>query len=125
MLAQERRKHIRYKLENAVSINPEGVYQLLDISRGGFCFRCHPHTVLNDFWETDIINSVIPLENFPAKKIWISLHEDWQLKLPIVMLVGVKFNKLESEQKNNLAKLLKKLEPTIGPSHLLSSPGIS
>ena len=105
-MEEERRKYPRFKLDNAVSINPNGVYQLEDISEGGFRFKCHPHTSLPETWETDIINSMLSLEEYPARKVWISLRENGQYNLPSLMIVGAKFNKLNKDQKQKLTELL-------------------
>ena len=86
--AEERRQHKRHKLDNSVSVSSLGVFQVTDISRGGFCFRCPPYTPISDFWETDIITAVVSLEGFPAKRAWVSMTENGTHEgLP--MIVGV------------------------------------
>ena len=106
-MKKERRKYTRYKIENAVSINPEGVYQLVDISEGGFCFKCHPNSLFPEKWVTDIINSVVHLDEFPTTKIWVSLYKNGQCNIPALMLVGAKFNKLKKDQKSKLLQLIR------------------
>lgn len=104
---QERRKYSRYEIANAVSINSEGVYQIIDISQGGFRFKCPPHTAIPEDWVTDIINSVIPIEGVSASKVWVSIYENGNTNLPTLMVVGAKFDKLIKKQKVKLMKLLK------------------
>ncbi len=108
-MEKERRKYIRYQLENAVTIDPNGVYQLEDISEGGFRFKCHPHTFLPEKWKTDIINSIVSLDEIPARKVWISLRENGEYDLPALMVVGAKFRNLKEEQKKKLKDLLQSL----------------
>ena len=103
---QERRKHIRYEIQNAVSVDSEGVFQIVDISRGGFRFKCPPHTSISDNWVADIINSVVPIEGVPVRKIWVSIHESERFNQPFIIMVGAKFGKLNKENKLNLIKLL-------------------
>jgi hypothetical protein len=106
---QERRKYTRHKIGNALSINPAGVYQVVDIGQGGFCFKCPSHTALPESWEVDILNSCIPLEGFPARKVWVSLYENDKSDQPYLMVVGAKFGKLKSEQKVKLEKILESI----------------
>jgi len=112
-MAAERRKYTRYKIGNAVSIIPEGVYQVTDISEGGFCFKCQSHIPIPEKLMTDIINSVIPLEEIQARKIWVSLHENAIFNIPCLIKVGAKFGKLRKEQKQKLEKLIESLSTNI------------
>ena len=111
ILEQERRKHTRYEIGNSVSVNSEGAYQIIDISEGGFRFKCPPHTAIADTWVTDIINSVIPLEGVPARKIWVSMYKNGNYNLPSLILVGAKFGKLKQEQKLKLIQLVQSFIP--------------
>ena len=112
----ERRQHKRYKLENSVSISSEGIFQVADISRGGFCFTCPPYTPIKDFWVTDIISTVASLKGFPTKRVWVSITENSAHEyLPTV--VGVKFGKLTQNQETILLQLLVTLEQSSGTLH--------
>lgn len=108
-MEKERRKYPRFRIDNAVTINPEGVYQLVDISQGGFRFKCHPNTLLPETWETDIINSFIPLEKYSSKIAWLSLIKNKNFNTPELMLIGVKFIKLNREKKQKLTNLLQNI----------------
>ena len=113
---QERRQHKRYKLENSVSISSEGIFQLADISRGGFCFTCPPYTPIKDFWVTDIISSIASLKGFPTKRVWVSITENSGHEyLPTV--VGVKFGRLTHKQETILIQLLVTLDQSSGTLH--------
>ena len=112
----ERRQHKRYKLENSVSITSEGIFQVADISRGGFCFTCPPYTPIKDFWVTDIISTVALIKGFPTKRVWVSITENSAHEyLPTV--VGVKFGKLTQNQETKLLQLLVTLEKSSGTLH--------
>ena len=106
-MQKERRKHARYSIENAVVISPDGIYQVIDISEGGFRFKCNPLTAVPETWLSDILNSVIPLDELLTKKIWISVNENFNV--PSLMFVGAKFNDLKEEQKLKLTKLLQSI----------------
>ena len=102
---EERRNHRRYTLDNSVTISSNGIFQVTDISRGGFCFRCPPYTPISDGWETDIVTSVASLAGFPAKRVWVSMTENRTHEhLPTV--IGVKFGKLTKEQDSLLSQLI-------------------
>jgi hypothetical protein len=113
---EERRQHKRYELENSVSISSQGIFQVADIGRGGFCFTCPPYTPIKDFWVTDIISSVASLEGFPAKRVWVSITENGAHEyLPTV--VGVKFGTLTKNQETILQQLLVILEQSSSTLH--------
>jgi hypothetical protein len=113
-LIEERRKHKRYKLDNSVSVATSGIFQVTDISKGGFCFKCPPQTPIGDAWETDILTSVMSLEGFPAEQVWVSLIENGSHE-PLSTIVGVKFGKLSSSQQFMLLRLLDNLESGSDP----------
>jgi len=114
--AEERRKHKRYKLENSVAVSSHGVFQIMDMSMGGFCFRCPPYTPVSDFWETDILTSVTSLEGLPAKRAWVSMAENGTHEyLPTV--VGVKFGRLTKKQNDLIAQLIETISPDDSPQH--------
>jgi len=112
--AEERRQHKRHKLDNSVSVSSLGVFQVTDISRGGFCLRCPPYTPISDSWGSDIITAVISLQGFPAKRAWVSMtangtHEG----LPTI--VGVKFENLTKKQNSHLLQLIQAISQSDGP----------
>ena len=113
---EERRQHKRYKLDNSVSISPQGIFQVTDISKGGFCFRCPPYTPLTDIFETDILCSGASIQGFSAKRAWVRMTENSTHEyLPTI--VGVKFRTLTKEQELLLLKLLDTLEKNSSSLH--------
>ena len=110
---EDRRQHKRYKLENSLSIASLGTFQVTDISRGGFCFKCPPHTLISDGWETDILLSAVFLDGFRVNRVWISEAKNTTHEyLPTI--VGVKFGKLTPKQESLLLELLNNLESNRG-----------
>lgn len=113
---EERRQHKRYKLENSLSIASLGTFQVTDISRGGFCFKCPPYTLISDSWETDILISAVFLDGFSVNRVWVSETENNTHEyLPTT--VGVKFGKLTPKQKSLLLWLLDSLESNRNTPH--------
>jgi hypothetical protein len=110
---KERRQHKRYKLDNSLSIASLGTFQVTNISRGGFCFKCPRYTLISDVWQTDILTSAVFLDNFPANRVWISVAEN-HTKEYLPTIVGVKFGKLTPKQESLLLRLLDDLESISG-----------
>lgn len=106
---KERRKHRRYAVANTIAVNPEGAFQVVDVSLGGFCFKCPPYTNISDQWLTDILTSTGALEAYPVKKAWANVHENGSSHLPALLKVGVRFNSLAKDQKSRLAKLIRSI----------------
>lgn len=102
---EERRKHRRYRLDISLTISTQGIFQVIDISRGGFCFRCPPATHVIDLWETDIVTSVASLAGFPAERVWVSVTEN-SAHESLPMVIGAKFGKLTKEQDSLLSKVI-------------------
>lgn len=116
LTTDERRQHRRYKPDNSVAISSQGVFQVSDISRGGFCFKCPPYTPLTDIWVTDIISSEASLQDFPAKRVWVSMTENNSHNyLPTI--VGVRFGELTQEQESLLQHILDNLEKNSSTLH--------
>lgn len=102
---EDRRQHRRHKLENSVSVSTHGIFQIIDISKGGFRFKCPPYTQVPDSWDTDILTPTASLFNLPARKAWVSMSENGNHDyLPTV--VGAKFGKLTQEQSSLLTALV-------------------
>ena len=103
--ADERRRYMRYKLENSVSVSTEGIFQIIDISRGGFRFKCPSYTSVPESWETDILTSASSLVGLPAERTWVSISENGNHDyLPTV--VGARFGRLSEEQESLLSALI-------------------
>jgi|GEM_PF-1430105 len=114
--AADRRQHKRYPIENSVSVSPHGVFQVTDISKGGFCFKCPPFTPISELWETDIVTSVATLEGFPVNRVWVSMTEN-STHAYLPMSVGVKFGKLSQEQGNELAQVIEAMSAADETEH--------
>ena len=113
---ENRRKYKRYKLENSLSIDSLGTFQVTDISRGGFCFKCPHSTQISDVWDTDILTSATFLEGSTARRVWVSMAENGNHEyLPTI--VGVKFGKLTPKQESVLLELLDNLESDSSITH--------
>ena len=103
--AENRRQHKRYKIENSVAVSSHGIFQLIDISRGGFRFKCPPDTPVPDSWNTDILASAASIEGITANRAWVSMAENGNNKrLPTV--VGAKFGRLTRVQNTLLAQII-------------------
>jgi len=105
IIPEERRQHRRYRLENSVSISSHGIFQLTDLSRGGFCFRCPPYTPITDVWVTDILTSAFSLEGFSAKLAWVSVTENGKRGY-LRTMGGAKFTRLDKKQDSLLEQLI-------------------
>ena len=114
---KERRRHKRYKLDSSLSIGSLGTFQVTDISRGGFSFKCPRYTLISDVWQTDILTSAVFLDGFPANRVWISVAEN-NTREYLPMIVGVEFGKLTPKQESLLRRLLDTLEST-SSNHIL------
>ena len=114
--AEDRRKHKRYPVENSVSVSPHGVFQVMDISKGGFRFKCPPFTPISDVWETDIVTSVATIEGFPVNRVWVSMSEN-SSHAYLPMAVGVKFGELTKEQDKELSQVIEAISEADGTEH--------
>lgn len=111
---EERRQHKRYKPDNSVSVSSDGIFQVTDISKSGFCFRCPPFTSIPDFLETDILTSMDQLKSFPAKRVWVTTVGNGSNEfLPIV--VGAKFGRLTKEQSRIFSQFIQAISQIDGP----------
>jgi hypothetical protein len=114
LITEERRRHRRYQIDNAVTTTHEGIYQIFDISMGGFSFRCAPYAKLPDTWLADILNPLEQLLGYHAIRVWISMPAFSSSEfLPIVM--GAKFGTLTKEQRNLLSRVIKAISENNTP----------
>ena len=115
-MTENYRQHKRYKIENSVAVSSQGLFQIIDISRGGFRIKCPSDTSVPDSWNTDILASAASLEGLPAKRVWVSMSENGNHKfLPTV--VGVKFGRLTKNQEALLSELIETVSQIDGPDH--------
>ncbi len=105
---EDRRRDKRYPIENSVSVSPHGVFQVMDLSKGGFCFKCPPYTPISDIWDTDIVTSVATLEGFPVNRVWVSMTEN-STHAYLPMSVGVKFGRLTKQQHSQLSQVIESI----------------
>ena len=107
MLEQaERRKHQRHVIENSVLITTSDIFQLIDISKGGFCVKCPDEIGVENLKNTIILNPVNQLKGYPAKCVWaFRWTDDNHESLPVI--AGAQFGKLSKEQNSRLMQVLK------------------
>jgi len=104
---QNRRKQQRRKFTAAVTIYPQGVGQVIDVSAGGVAFRCYHEQYLLEGGTVDIIDAGgSHLAELPVKKVWESAGEQKSGDSISVTTVGVKFVGLSPEQQVALYELL-------------------
>ena len=106
---KERRQHQRYTLQNSIMMNHDGVFQLVDISKGGFCFKCPPYADALDDWIADLLTPVGDLKDCEVEKRWSAIIDNGDHHQPSFMKFGVKFGQLTKEQYVDLKKLLDSL----------------
>jgi hypothetical protein len=102
----DRRQHRRYTVENSIMVTDDGVFQLTDVSKGGFCFKCPPHADILAQWVTDILTPVGDLKEYCAEKRWVANYADDDPHFPMLMKVGVKFGQLSKDQHSHLEELI-------------------
>lgn len=103
---QDRRKHPRYELGNSIMINHDGVFQLVDLSEGGFCFKCPPYADILNEWLSDILTPIGDLKECPVVRKWGAVFENGDFHQPSFMKFGVEFGPLNEDQKDDLVELI-------------------
>lgn len=104
--AKERRKYQRYTVQNSIMVNHDGVFQVVDISEGGFCFRCPPYADALDKWIAEILTPIGDLKNCEVEKRWVAIIDNGDLRQPSFMKFGVKFGQLTKDQHVDITKLI-------------------
>ena len=102
----DRRKHERHVIENSVLITANDIFQLIDISRGGFCVKCPDDIGVEDLQDTIILNPVNQLKGYPAKCVWSARWTDDNHEL-LPIIAGAEFGDLTKEQTSRLIQVLK------------------
>lgn len=87
-------------------INHDGVFQMVDISEGGFCFKCPPYRDALDNWIAEIITPIGDLKEYEVEKRWSTIYENGEVHRPSFVKFGVKFGQLTKEQLDNLTNLI-------------------
>ena len=87
-------------------VNHDGVFQMVDISEGGFCFKCPPYLDALDNWIAEILTPLGDLKECEVEKKWSEIYENGEFHVPSLMKFGVKFGQLTKEQLDNLTKLI-------------------
>ena len=103
---KERRQHQRHTVQNSIMVNHDGVFQLVDISEGGFSFKCPPYADALDKWIAEILTPIGDLKNCEVEKRWSTIIEDGDFRLPSFMKFGVKFSQLSKDQHKDITKLI-------------------
>ncbi len=107
---QNRRIQQRREFPDAITICPEGVSQVVDISSGGISFKCCCEVCFPERWELDIVNSTGGhLQEFLVEKVWEeSIKDDNGNGCTSIYTrrVGVKFKNLSIKQQSALYELI-------------------
>lgn len=108
MNVQNRRKQQRHELADTVTICPQGVSQVVDISSGGISFKCRCKQCFEKRWVVDIVdsNTGIHLQEFPVEKVWESVEDKKKYTPILTTTVGVKFKSLSFQQRLALYELI-------------------
>ena len=93
-------------IENSVLITASDIFQLIDISKGGFCVKCPDKPGVKDLQDTIILNPVNQLKGYPAKCVWSARWTDDNHEL-LPIIAGAEFGKLTKEQTRLLLQVLK------------------
>ncbi len=111
---QNRRKAKRFKCSETLVLNPEGACEIIEISSGGFSFKCLFGQSLLGEWSVDIIdNRGGYLKKVMVEKVWQAdeaLDSKVQMTSSCPLAVGVKFKNLSAEQHATLNKLVQSNE---------------
>lgn len=110
MNVQNRRKQQRHEFPDVVTICPEGVSHVINISSGGISFKCRCEQCPLKRWDVDIVDSKtgIHLQGFPVERIWESAEDNKKYTSILATTVGVKFKSLPLKQQLALDKLIYK-----------------
>jgi len=104
---KNRRKQKRRKFTTAVTIYPQGVGRVVDVSPGGIAFKCFHEQSLPKGWTVDIIDAGgCHLAELPVRKIWQSTGGQKSDDAMNITTVGVKFTGLSLEQRMALYEFL-------------------
>lgn len=87
-------------------VTQDGVFQIIDVSQGGFCFKCPPQANVLDRWISDILTPIGDLKEYLAEKMWVTTYDDGGSHIQLLMNVGVRFGQLTKDQHSHLTKLL-------------------
>ena len=103
---KERRRHQRHVLQNSIMVNHDGVFQVVDMSEGGFCFKCPPYADALDKWIAEILTPIGDLQECEVEKRWSAIIENDDFRPPSFMKFGVKFGQLTKDQHIDLKKII-------------------
>ena len=87
-------------------VNHDGVFQLVDMSEGGFCFKCPPYRDALDKWIAEIFTPIGDLKECEVEKRWSTIIKNGDLGRPSLMKFGVKFGQMSKDQHNDITKLI-------------------
>lgn len=105
------RKSRRQLVDHGIAVFPDGVGQIINLTKYGFAFKCFGEYDFPDEWLMEIYDAAgISLEELSAKKVWIKNPEQRAVVAPATMEVGGEFADLTRNQKTKLAAYLKQLE---------------
>jgi len=104
---QNRRQHKRVDFTDTVVMNPEGACEVIEMSSGGFSFKCLFEHSLSEEWTVDILNNTgVYLQKIYVEKVWESVIDEGRSTSSCGLAVGVRFKDLSPEQQLTLDNLV-------------------
>ncbi len=103
---EDRRRHQRHPIKNSILVNDEGVFQLVNVSNGGFSFTCPSTANISDEMVADILTPSGDLKELFAEKRWAQINKENDSHPAPLLTVGVKFGELTKDQTNHLDRLI-------------------
>lgn len=104
--SEDRRRHQRHPIKNSILVNDEGVFQLVNVSKGGFSFTCPPIAKISDEMVVDILTPTGDLKELFTEKRWARINKVKDSYPASLLTVGVKFGELTKDQTSHLDKLI-------------------
>ena len=104
----EQRKHKRFETPEAIAVTPGNVCRLVNISRGGFAFKCFLAIDSPAKWSLDIIiaGNNFQLTQLPVELVWKTPADQSNFLFIPAGNVGVRFDDLHQSQEEMLDYLL-------------------
>ena len=105
------RKSRRQTVDHGIAVFPDGVGQIINLTRYGFALKCYGAYDFPDEWRMEIYDTAgISLEELSAKKVWIKNQQHQTIPAAATIEVGGEFAELSKNQEMKLVAYLKQLE---------------
>lgn len=107
----DQRKGERFKIKGGIALTPNGVCQVINISKGGLSFKCFQEVAFPHEWTMDIYDETdLNLQELKVKKVWEKTLSVQGVRTGSQVEVGVAFNNpsssLEAQLKGHLLRLM-------------------